>query len=453
MTTTISHVRKCVPSTMVTYGTQLATHTGDFVRQVEGMGRDVDAVADGWKGEAASAASVRAVGEKLSGNYIDEVAGRIAQYFASFGLQLDLTKTSLLTIVDNEAAAAGMKVADNGTVTAPKYPGSPFLASIMQAKLDSQATAFQTRIQALLKSFADDEDKAAGSINTGVAGLQTLAKTPGAPMPQLPPLEPVHSTDGRYEIGPPHAPNLPHDDTFLYNTKEGGFDDWLNKQKWQAKLAAGEAFTGLDDATALYRHYWDNNGKPMKFDYDEAYNEDPSIKKAVDYEIGRSAVAADQFVRAGNKNFQMNGKPIGVGSDPNAPYPKTENWQKAVGGYQQYSHSNVRVEGNRVIMDVTVEAQDYYNFDKGKSDIGTGASDAENGRFAEIGWAKPFESHGSLTRTVSWEVGHPPSSATVDSGSDPERNPGREDRSDNRYSGDGKRMPDNDRDTGRARPK
>ncbi|WP_194834495.1 hypothetical protein [Nocardia sp. XZ_19_369] len=453
MTTTISHVRACVPSTMVTYGTQLASRTGDFVREVDGMGRDVDAVAKGWKGEGAAGASVRALGEKLSANYIDEVAGRIAQYFATYGLQLDLTKTSLLTIVDNEAAAAGMKVADNGTVTAPRYPGSPLLALMMQAKLDSQAIGFQVRIQTLLKSFAEDEQQAAGSIKKGVEGLQVLTKSPGAPMPELPPLALIRSSDGRYEIGPPKIPGVHHDDTFLYNTKEGGFGDWLAKQKWQAKLAGGEAFKDFDDATALYRHYWDNNGKPMKFDYAEGYKEDRSIKQAVDYEISRAAAAADQFVRSGNKNFQMNGKPISVGKDAGTNYPVTENWQKAIGGYQQYSHSNVRVEGNRVVMDVTVSAQDYYNFDKGKHDKGTGVSDAENGRFAEIGWAKPFESSGSLTRTVSWEVGQPPSSATVDGGSDPQRNPGREDRSDSRYDGDDGRMPDNDRETGSARPK
>ncbi|PXX69388.1 hypothetical protein DFR70_1021077 [Nocardia tenerifensis] len=443
---------------MVTYGSQLADRSADFVREVDGMGRDVDTVAKGWKGEGAAAASLRAVSEKLTGTFIDEVAVRVGQYFASYGLQLDLTKSSLLAIVDNEAAAAGMKIADDGAVTPPKYPGNPPLATIMQGKLNSEASGFQERIKDLLKVFGEVEEEAAEAINKGVERLEMLTKSPAAAMPQLSLLKPLHSTDGRYQIEPLPWPAILHDDTFIYNTKSGNFDDWLNKQKWMAKLHGGEYFKNLDDATALYRHYWDNNGKPKKFDYDEAYNEDKSVKYAVDWEISRSAVAADQFVRTGRDRFQLTGQPVAVGSkqaarDYGIHYPVTENWQKAIGGYQQFSHSTVRVEGNRVTMDITVEAQDYYDFDNGKSDLGTGAKDSENGRFTEIGWAKPFETHGRITRTLSWEVGHPPSTATVDGGSEPQRNPGREDRTDNRNSGDGKRAPDNDRDTGAERPK
>ncbi|WP_067566666.1 hypothetical protein [Nocardia acidivorans] len=196
----------------------------------------------------------------------------------------------------------------------------------------------------------------------------------------------------------------------------------------------------------MYRHYWDNNGKPIEFDYDEGYREDKGITAAVDTEIGRAALAADALAKAGNRNFKITG-------DPKSADTKTENWQKTIGGYQQWSHANVRIEGKKVVMDITVEAQDYYDFDKGKHDIATGASDAENGRFAELGWAKPFESHGSLTRTVTWDIGQPPANATTIAGSTPDRNPGREDRSDGRGDGDNAITPDNNRNTGKVRPK
>ncbi|MGH3980052.1 MAG: hypothetical protein ACRDRZ_13805 [Pseudonocardiaceae bacterium] len=89
-------------------------------------------------------------------------------------------------------------------------------------------------------------------------------------------------------------------------------------------------------------------------------------------------------------------------------YPQTENWQKAIGGYQVWSHGDVRVDGDTVTMEITVRGEDRYNFNGGQNDIATGAPDDENGRFTEIGWAKPFDTHGSLTRTVTWQLGDVP---------------------------------------------
>ncbi|WP_194852926.1 hypothetical protein [Nocardia sp. SYP-A9097] len=452
--TTISHVRGCLPSTMVTFGAALTTGNTEFTKQVGNMSTAVDKTTTGWKGAASAAATAGAISQKLTGTRIDEVVTSVAEYYKTYGSRLDGTRTALLTIVDNSAPAAGMTVADDGTVTAPRYPHAdgPLVASIMQARLDGQARWFQTQLQELLKDFGDGEDQAATSIKVGVEALATLKEKPTAPMPTLPSIPPPKSPDGKYTIGDPKEPFLAHDDTFIYNSKDSNFGDWLNKQKWQAKLLGGEYVkSDFDDASALYRHYWDNNGKKMEFDYDEAYREDKNIRNSVDSEISRAAMAADYFAKTGNTNFKITGAPNTVGKGNN--YPETENWQKAIGGHQQWSHANVRVEGNRVVMDVTVEAQDYYDFDKGKHDVGTGAPDSDNGRFTEIGWAKPFESHGTLTRTVSWDVGEPPSSGVTADTSSPSRNPGREDRSDGRGDGDNGRMPDNNRNTGGARPK
>jgi hypothetical protein len=79
-------------------------------------------------------------------------------------------------------------------------------------------------------------------------------------------------------------------------------------------------------------------------------------------------------------------------------------------------------------MEVTVHAEDRYNFNRGDEDIATKAPDDENGRFAELGWAKSFDVNGSVTRTVTWELGSdkPP----VVSGGETDRNPAGEDRVD-----------------------
>lgn len=61
-----------------------------------------------------------------------------------------------------------------------------------------------------------------------------------------------------------------------------------------------------------------------------------------------------------------------------------------------------------------VLGDDRYNFNRGQSDIASAAPDDENGRFTEIGWAKPFDSTGSVTRTVTWTLGDPGSVSVSD---------------------------------------
>lgn len=244
-----------------------------------------------------------------------------------------------------------------------------------------------------------------------------------------------------FVIGPPTKPDIHWDEDFKYGSAEPGLQDHLKRAEWQAKLAGGRLLRAdLDDATQMYRHYWDNDGKPIEFDYEEAYREDPGIRANVDDQITRAQRGAEELIRSGNTSFSMTGD---AAATPN--YPTTENWQKAVGGYQQWSSADVKVEGNKVTMTVTVHAEDHYNFNRGQHDVATGAADAENGRFTEVGWAKPFDSHGEVTRTVTWELGSAP---TAENGSQSQFNPGREDRVDGRGSPGGIRVPDNNRNTG-----
>ncbi|MBN3453334.1 hypothetical protein [Mycolicibacterium sp.] len=84
-------------------------------------------------------------------------------------------------------------------------------------------------------------------------------------------------------------------------------------------------------------------------------------------------------------------------------------------------------------MEITVEAEDHYSFNRGSSDIASGAPNDENGRFTEVGWAKPLDTHGEITRTITWELGAPPGTQSADAPPS-QSNPGREDRVDGRGS-------------------
>lgn len=117
-----------------------------------------------------------------------------------------------------------------------------------------------------------------------------------------------------------------------------------------------------------------------------------------------------------------------------------------------WSNADVQVHDGKITMRIVVHAEDRYNFNKGDADIATGTPDEENGRFAQLGWARSFDTHGEVVRTITWDIGDPSAPSVGETG-DPQRNPGREDREDSRGSADGGRpvVPDNNRDSGEPR--
>lgn len=56
-------------------------------------------------------------------------------------------------------------------------------------------------------------------------------------------------------------------------------------------------------------------------------------------------------------------------------------------------------------MTITVHEKDRYNFNRGSSDIATGTPDEVNGKFAVLGWAHSFITHGTVVRRVTWTKG------------------------------------------------
>lgn len=208
---------------------------------------------------------------------------------------------------------------------------------------------------------------------------------------------------GEYVVGPPRRPDIPWDEDFVYGSASPGWRDYLSAAKWKAQAeGAGLVRADLDDGLAAYWHYWDNTGEPFAFDYEEAYAEDDGVRATIEAEIARAQAGADRLIAEQGAQFSITGGP-----NPSGTYPQTENWQKAIGGHQVWSSADIEVANGRATMTITVHAEDYYNFNRGQSDIASNASDDENGRFAEVGWAKGYPQSGSVTRTVSWTVGDP----------------------------------------------
>jgi hypothetical protein len=374
-----------------------------------GLEDDLAATAVSWRwdGDAATAArqEIRKLNDRAERLVAEASSVQRALYDASDGVR-DLQHA--VKDADAKAAANQYTITSEGAIRddAPPMPPpqSRFEAEEMadirqhrarvRAELDFEIQRILTQAGEIDRTLADVMNKATtGEISD--EGASTLAK---ADLTQI-------TEDGHYKIGDPEEPHIERDDDFEYDSKDSNWRDHLNKIEWLTKLRAAQIAGHLPDGTAMYEHYWKNTGEPKEFDYEKAYDDDAGVRAGVDLEIARAQAAAEELIRAGNTDFTMTGQGSNVSKDY---YPQTENWQKAIGGYQAWSHGDVHVNGDTVTMEITVRGEDRYNFNGGQNDIATGAPDNENGRFTEIGWAKPFDTHGSLTRTVTWELGEAP---------------------------------------------
>lgn len=219
---------------------------------------------DGWKGEAASAASVRAMSQKLAANHIGSTVVTLADTFKTYGAQLGGYRNALPQLVDSEIPAAGMTVDDAGNVKAPQVPGAnsgDLLAYLLQGQLDSQAADLQTRVKNLLTQFGDGETKAAQAISADLGELSGYAQRPdGAPVrPQVqaildgtakPPTDPDQFHDFWAGLTPAEKDALYQHDHYIGN-RDGmaAVDrDYYNRETLGDELARARASAAQADA-------------------------------------------------------------------------------------------------------------------------------------------------------------------------------------------------------------
>lgn len=227
-----------------------------------------------------------------------------------------------------------------------------------------------------------------------------------------------------YRIGSPTRPDIKHDDGFSKEKKESPtWNDYLIRNKWSALARATSVpnpVKYLPDGAAAYLYYQDGQGKDRTFSYDKFVNDDQNGKTALKNLILDAQKGAEDIYRQiiskypayGSTEVKFNittSSPIVVGSDPRFPYPETENWQKAIGGHSVWLSAAVTVTPGQppsYKLNFTLHAEDRYNFDKGKSDIGSGTPDAENGRLVVVGLANEYMQYSNLSREVTWKQGN-----------------------------------------------
>lgn len=298
--------------------------------------------------------------------------------------------------------------------SAPQPKPQPVAPQKTQAKkpMDSFEAAANTKGKPVLQ--------ATGSPSSG--GTGTPVPTNG-------------KTHASYQVGPPQHPPIRHDNGFLQNpkdpkdpnpiaTKEPSLGDRAALVKWEAKLQGAKLLRpDLEDGTDAYDHFLHGGGKDRTFDYEGFVTNDEAGKtvlKSATQDTQKAAeaqyaemIAKDPSLKGKPVTFQITGSGIPVGGNNSKfPYPSTENWQKAIGGHTLWNSATVTVTppgtpGGKPAfsMQMTVHAEDRYNFNPGQADIETGIPDSDNGRFEQTGLAHQYTQTGTVQRDVSWSQG------------------------------------------------
>ena len=219
----------------------------------------------------------------------------------------------------------------------------------------------------------------------------------------------------RYRLGAPIRPNsIVWDDGFLakFKPRSPTAADYAALAKWQLKLKAAQAARpDLKDGTDAYSHFLNGHGRDTTFSYESYVMNDNSgvttlANAMLDIQDGAEVIwESDKSL----KSFSLTGDQIHCGDNTLFPYPATENWQKAIGGHVIWLSGDVTVTERNgetwLRLDMTLHAEDRYNFNPGQKDIVTGIPDDDNGIFEITGLGKQYTQTAELRRRVEWQFG------------------------------------------------
>ena len=233
----------------------------------------------------------------------------------------------------------------------------------------------------------------------------------------------------KFAEGPAKRPAINHDHGFL-DDGHGKIDNskrraptWEDRKLlvyWELKLTGAEKLRpDLEDATTAYRHFLGGTGTDLSVNYEAFLTLDDAgkavLKSAIEDTVASAIAIHDAKLgptppsAAREDTFNITSEAISVGArDSRYPYPKTENWQKAIGAHFIWMEAAVKVRIDPVAKKRNFEAkmimhvEDMYNFNPGAKDIATGTPDAENGRFEVTGLAREFLSKADVSRTITF---------------------------------------------------
>lgn len=194
--------------------------------------------------------------------------------------------------------------------------------------------------------------------------------------------------EATYSIGLPQHPSMTWDDVSRSMPRHSPtLGDRALLVEWEAKLEAAEAIHPSGKITL------DNAVTDIEQGIERLYGSTFAGKPAT-FKVTGTAI------------------PCGRLHAVKFPYPRTENWQKAIGYHVIWLSADVSVvmQAGRPCfsMVMTLHGEDKYNFNPGNIDIATGTPDDPNAELEAAGLARSFMHYSTLQRTVRWTNAGPP---------------------------------------------
>lgn len=248
---------------------------------------------------------------------------------------------------------------------------------------------------------------------------------------------------GPYRLGPPTRPRIEHDNGHLamFPSREPTAADRVQLAKWIAMLEASELLCSrgsasvvpacrgedLSDANAAYRHFLFGKGADRTLNYERFLANDPTGEKVIP-NIMRELQRHAEIIGKDRTRFSITSEAFTIGTNGIAPYPETENWQKAIGGHNLWVSADLSVSANNkgeihYTANVVIHMEDRYNFNPGQHDIATGIPDSANGTFEITGLGKQYMNYATVRRQITWREGAWSSSSPTGAPTNRQRKP------------------------------
>ncbi|SMP35238.1 RHS repeat domain-containing protein [Chryseobacterium profundimaris] len=203
------------------------------------------------------------------------------------------------------------------------------------------------------------------------------------------------------------APKFNYDSGFSkFPKQKPSGADRTNYALWTAKATMARPL--LPNGVAGYMHYLGNTGKDYTFNFAKYLNEDKSGKTLLTNITNLAKNNSEKVLtQPGSISYYSQG--FSAGNSLEFPYPESEDCQKAIGAFNFYYKADLSVKsvksGLKYTLNLTIYAEDKYNFNPGQKDIATDTPDDVNGRFEVIGWAKEFMQRGAAKiKKIEWIV-------------------------------------------------
>ncbi|AQT69306.1 RHS repeat-associated core domain protein [Anaerohalosphaera lusitana] len=215
-----------------------------------------------------------------------------------------------------------------------------------------------------------------------------------------------------YAIGNGPRPDINWDDNYEYDASaKPTLKDYLYWFIFRELLKTLEATGFMPDAARAYRHYRGASGDDLHVKYNKAIKEDAKIRRSFESEIAGAQADIERLHDGETKEFWVYSQ-----EERGTGHPETQNWQKALGGHCIWGEGPVKYDSAtcEYSFHISIEMEDWYNFNPAQNDIATGLPDEINGRFQRLGWAKAFFSRGKVERTVKWKRGKASTTTEID---------------------------------------